>query len=425
MRIGQEVQALSRSAGLTAAGVRHAELIARLEAWLAMRALEDTPVTEMIEPLCRRLRQGGVPVSRLTLGWRLLHPLYRAEDHTWDLRGKPERRRFGHDEEQGERFLNSPLAYAVGNDVETLRRRLDTPQAVAEYPLFGELAAAGHTDYLLMLVPFGPREKALDWRRGMFISVCSDANEGFGDEDMGLLERLRYMLAIASRSTISSEIATAIATTYLGPTAAKKVLDGSIRRGDGEMIRAVIWYCDLRGSTALAERLEPQAYLDVLNGYFEATAGPVTAAGGEVLDFIGDAVLAVFPRFEEGISHALAATDEALARLDALRRSVPALDRRESIAAGIAISAGEVMFGNIGIPDRLTFSVIGPTVNEVSRIEQLTKLLEEPVLVTAEIAAANPNRWSSRGTFVLAGKSEPLEVFGLAASRRWSASPRP
>ncbi|MEM8664148.1 MAG: adenylate/guanylate cyclase domain-containing protein, partial [Pseudomonadota bacterium] len=206
-----------------------------------------------------------------------------------------------------------------------------------------------------------------------------------------------------------------IAATYLGKVAGNRVLSGEIARGEGKHIDAVIWYCDLRGSAELCDTLGVDEYLPLLNKYFVATAGPVMREGGDVLDFIGDAVLAIFPLHEDGAHRALRATEAAAREVDALRLSEPAFQDRKCLAdvTGIAIATGSVVYGNIGVPQRLTFSVIGPTVNAVARLEDLTKVIGEPILATENVArhlgADMPFR--ALGAYRLPGQREAQQIY--------------
>jgi adenylate cyclase len=203
--------------------------------------------------------------------------------------------------------------------------------------------------------------------------------------------------------------------TYLGVHTGGRVLEGRIRRGDGEVIPAVIWWADLRGSTTLAETLPREAYLRALNRFFEATAGVVAEHGGEVLKFIGDAVMAIFPLKDDpdAASHALAAAREALARIERLEAE-PADAGAPRAQIALALHQGEVNYGNVGIAGRLDFTVTGPAVNEVARLEGLSKSLDRPVVASGAFAKLVPGRLESLGRHRLRGVSAEQEVFGLS-----------
>jgi adenylate cyclase len=216
-------------------------------------------------------------------------------------------------------------------------------------------------------------------------------------------------------------VAENVVETYLGRGAGERVLGGQIRRGDGETIPAVIWYSDLRGSTAMAEKLSRETYTEVLNCYFGCVGGAILDGGGEILNFIGDAVLAIFPvdgeaaHRNEACARALAAAHEAQRRLDKTNaeRATRAMPQ---LAYGLALHVGDVMFGNIGTPERLSFSVIGPSVNQVARLEALTKEIGRPIVASRAFVESCPGGgWESMGKHQVQGIAAPIEV--LAPTR--------
>ena len=205
--------------------------------------------------------------------------------------------------------------------------------------------------------------------------------------------------------------------TYLGSSTGGRVLDGLVRRGDGEVIPAVVWWADLRGSTALAERLPREAYLDLLNEFFEATAEAAIERDGEVLKFIGDAVLAIFALDDDPDAgrHALDAAHEALARIERFNAAQPRGGPR--LAVALALHLGEVNYGNIGVEGRLDFTVTGPAVNQVARLERLSKQLGQSIVTSGSFAELVPGRVRSLGTYPLRDVADPVEVFVPAARR--------
>ena len=213
------------------------------------------------------------------------------------------------------------------------------------------------------------------------------------------------LVAVAPRQDLPWEVhllrhtARTLLDTYLGQGTGERVLEGLIRRGDGEVIPAVIWWADLRGSTALAEQLPRQRYLQLLNRFFESTAGVVIDHGGEVLKFIGDAVMAIFPLddHENAAERALAAADEALAAIE--KANAERADPSEpKLAIALALHQGEVNYGNVGVAGRLDFTVTGPAVNEVARLEGLSKTLDRPVVASSAFARLVPGRLASLGS---------------------------
>jgi adenylate cyclase len=385
---------------------------ASLEDWLLDNALKAVVLDDLVDGLARRVLATGIPVRRCSVAWSILHPLFDAESITWTRGDGPMLSQFPHAQKEREAWSRSPIRHMLANGLDALRRRLAGPLAELDFPLCEELAAVGDTDYLAFTIRFDI-PKIVDEDRGIVVSWTTDRPGGFTDREVAILGRLNRPLAITCRAALLARIANNIAETYLGRRAGGDVLAGRIRRGDGHTIRAVIWYSDLRGSTALAERLAPDAYITLLNRYFECTAGTVMEAGGEVLDFIGDAVLGVFPvvdgaSVETAATAAAEAADAAVARIAPVTEAAPALD------FGVALAVGDVMFGNIGIPSRLSFSVIGSTVNAVARIEKMTKQVGTPVLATERVASTAPAAWRAVGTFPLDGFGAPVPLYARA-----------
>jgi adenylate cyclase len=292
-----------------------------------------------------------------------------------------------------------------------MRRRLVGPEALLDFSVLEEFRDQGLTDWIGFVIPFD--EAGFD---GMVGSWASQHEDGFSDNQIAALRFLHRPFAVAIKIAAQETLAGNVVHTYLGPVAGKRVLAGQIRRGDGETIPAVIWYSDMRGSTKMAEELGRDGYTAVLNAYFEAMGGAISGAGGEILDFIGDAVLAIFTVAEDG---AAAACERALNAAQAADASLAETNRRRAgagepeLAYGLALHLGEVMFGNIGTADRLSFSVIGSSVNEVARLQDLTKPLGAHALVSGEFAGAVDRPWRDLGEHTLDGVSRPMRILGL------------
>ncbi len=395
-------------------------LIRQVNDWLGQQALDGPDMVTMFEGLCERLYAIGIPISRALLSWPTLHPLFRAEAVLW-RRGKPTQLdQFNYANTAGNAWTKSPMAFMLERNLKVLRRRLQGPQALIDFPILVDLAAENFTDYLALITEFKhPGEFADFARRGFVVTWATERDVGFSDEDAASLQQIQQRLAVACKTFIQSRVARTITETYLGKHAGNQVLQGSIRLGDGEVTHCIVWYSDLRASTHLAETLPSADFLKLLNRYFECAARPALEAGGEVLAFIGDAVLAIFP-IDNG-------TDlQAMAGrvFDGLRKSMvmaeamnaeQARDGMEAFRFGIGLTIGEVMFGNIGVPERLAFSAIGPTVIEVARIEKLTKTLGYPVLATRDVAALSPGIWQTIGEHPLEGVGKPKELFGFVS----------
>jgi adenylate cyclase len=296
--------------------------------------------------------------------------------------------------------------------VSYLRRRLTGPDALLDFPILTELRDHGATDYLGFIGPFV--DEGVD---GILGSWATDHEAGFSEEDIRILLRIQRRLAVACKVTIKDQIAHNVLGTYLGSEASEEVLSGKIQRGDGRTMRTVLWYSDLRNSTQLSESLPVDAFFTLLNRYFECSAGAVLAEDGRVVQFIGDAVLGIFPiadptRETSAREAAIAAARRAardLARFNA-ERAGQGLD---SLALSLGLHVGDVKYGNIGVPERLQFDVIGPAVNEVVRLEGLAKTLGRQTLASGAFARGLPLPWHSLGRYELRGLGTPREVFAL------------
>ena len=391
-------------------------LVSSINEWLADQALSEPDIVEMFEGLCDRLYGIGIPVSRARLTWPTLHPLFQAETILWKHGEGTEFEQFVHQETMSDAWLQSPMKHLIEYDLSVIRRRLTGPDKLLDFPILYEMQEMGITDYLVISTNFADEKKAKGKKkRGIVLTWCTDRPDGFSNTEIDSLQKIQRRFAVACKTVVQARISNNIVETYLGAQAGKRVLSGEIRRGDGSKTNAIVWYSDLRNSTAMADTMPGDEYLNLLNDYFECTAGAVIEAGGEVLDFIGDAVLAIFPfenaaEKEEAIKNATTAL-----RVSRLTRKDVNQRRKEAglitFKFGIGLNTGSLMFGNIGVPHRLTFSVIGPTVNEVARIEALTKIVGENILVTREVAQLEKSAWVSLGEHTLSGVSQKVELF--------------
>jgi adenylate cyclase len=287
------------------------------------------------------------------------------------------------------------------------RRNLLEPLSDSDFPILHELREKGDTDYLIASLELSP---------GVFsyISCSTDRPGGFSDADIALWDELQVPLA-ATVADLSTRMALqSLLTTYLGAKAADCVLSGQFKRGDGQSMEAVVWFSDLRGFTAFADRHTTTEVMDRLNRYFDVVGTALEAHGGEILKFIGDGVLAVLPLVEER-----PASEVVMAALEAARWTVDTLTRTGAeddtpFDVGIGLHAGRVTFGNVGTPRRLDFTTIGGPVNEAARIESLCKPLGHRVLVSKVVAElAQGVGLTSVGTHHLRGSRRPIELFRL------------
>jgi adenylate cyclase len=380
--------------------------------WLMTQALGNTSMERLVEGCCARLWGAGVPLHRALIGYRTLHPLFTGVSHVWrrDAPLVTER----HDERQPDAaasFDRGPHGWMLRSGVSYLRRQLTGPDALLDFPILTDLRDQGGTDYLGFIGPFV--EEGVD---GILGSWSTDREGGFSDDDIATLLRIQRRLAVACKVTIKDQIGHNVLATYLGREASEAVLSGQIQRGDGRTISAVLWHSDLRNSTELSEALPVDAFFALLNRYFECTAGAVLAEGGRVVLFIGDAVLAIFPiayaAERAACTAAIAAAHRATHELERfnLERAGEGL---EPLALGIGLHVGDVKYGNIGVPERLQFDVIGPAVNEVVRLEALTKTLGRSILASGAFVRCLPLGWEPLGRYKLRGLGEPREVFAL------------
>jgi len=400
----------------------HTVLISEVERWLLKEALGDPDITQLFAALCERLNAIGLPVDRAALTWPTLHPLFRAEHLRWTQAEGATLFQSEHATVDNPSWTNSPFNHVLVHDLYQLRRLLTGPQAIIDFPVLHDLKEAGYSDYLLTASPFSIAEfrEFSNGRTGVMASWATRREGGFTDDDLSALIHVQEFLAVACRQAIQKRVMANVANTYLGPTAGWRVLSGAIRRSDGEKINAVIWFSDLRGSTRMSERMDPHDYLKFLNNYFECTAGAVIEQGGEILNFIGDAVLAIFPIESEigtrdAVRRATEAADQAL-RLRAERCESRDVEGHKP-EFGIALSVGKVMFGNIGVPQRLAFSAIGRNVNAIHRIDQVTKQLGEPILATEEVARHDPDGWFSVGAQQLNDFETPVRLFARTSAK--------
>jgi len=380
-------------------------LFTDLGLWLADQSVRPTEPVPLVTELCLRLRALGLPIIRLQVTFNVLHPLYDASSVRWTAAGGTVEESFTSDQRSTATFQNSPIAHALHFRIPVIRRRLTGPLAGHDFPILDEFREAGGTDYLLILEIFD--ETA---HRGMACSWVGDRPGGFTDTDIGHLQSITRSLSIAMNAKIERTIARNVAIAYLGPEAGNAVLKGSIRRGDGEKIGVALWYSDLRRSTRLYNNLPVETFLDVINRYFEMTAGAVHDAGGEVVQFVGDAVLGYFRVDGDptaACTKALAAAEEAHRRA---RAADPAPDGLP-LDFGVSLHLGQVVYGNLGVPERLQFSLIGSAVVEVVRVQDMTKLLKCDLLATGTFASAVDRKWKSLGEHELRGFDQPRTLF--------------
>jgi adenylate cyclase len=332
-------------------------------AWLAGQDNVPAEAAALLAGLCERLVAAGVPITRVSAGLSTLHPQLSGRQFIWR---RDEARvaaiPYGRGVERSSDYRESPVR-ALHRSAGPLRRRLEGPERQLDFPLLEALAAEGATDYLAMALRFGSG-------RGGYVSWVTDRPGGFDAEALALIEGLLPLLALRLELEANRDMTRGLLATYLGGDAARRVLSGEIERGRGERIRAAILLADLRGFTALSDRLPAEEVMVLLNDYFDIVTTQVEKHRGQVLKFIGDGLLAVFD--VEGSSRGTACCQAVHAAIDAVR-ALAAWNRgrTEPLELGIALHLDDVLYGNIGAAGRLDFTVIGKAVNEAARIEAL------------------------------------------------------
>jgi adenylate cyclase len=382
--------------------------------WLTGGARSATTAPDILQQLCEKLVACGVQLDRVTLFVRTLHPNVMGRSFRWKSDAdQVEVIEAAYSILETDDYVLSPVRHIREQNSE-VRRIICNKDCPNDYPVLAGLKDEGFTDYLMSPMEFTDGElHAVSW-------VTRKAS-GFSDMDIKAIRRIVPALTRLTEIMATKRVARNLLDAYLGPEAGAKVLAGNIKLGDGEDIFAVIWFCDLRGSTPLAESMSRSEFLSLLNSYFDCMAGAVTDGGGEVLRFIGDAALAIFPAGEDGADVARACEMAAEAARDAIGRMRTLNDDRllreePELEFGIGLHLGNVMYGNIGTPTRIEFSVIGSAANEAARIEGLCKGLEQNLLISEDVVKHLSGEWLSLGSHDLRGVGEPIEIFTTIAS---------
>lgn len=373
---------------------------------------------ELVHGFCERLRTSGIPVARVLVLIDTLHPTHEGHVFRWRHSGEftpfNEYGRVSDGGDAAQKWANSPFNYMLGTGATELRRRLAQGET-AEFPLLQELRSEGQTDYIALTHRFG--KGALGEMDAVHSSWATDTPEGFEEPQLVFLRQLLPAFALALKCISLGRVAETIVETYLGRDAGQRVLSGRIARGVAERISAVIWYSDLRGFTRITDAA-PHDVIPFLNDYADAIISSVHEAGGDVLKLIGDGVLAIFKADDPSTASASALRAEALMRAQVAtvnaRRSSQALPITD---AYLSLHIGEVFYGNIGSKDRLDFTVVGPAVNEASRIAALCRSVEKDVLISSAFAAATQAEDRARfvgiGRYALRGVEKAQEFFTL------------
>lgn len=383
--------------------------------WMLADAWRLLGPRELTESFVRLLRAEDPDLMRFFVGIYVVHPMVRAMGYSWESGANDDvvsEFDAPHRANPSEEWMKSPLRLLHEDGLPELRVDLTDAEAVAPFPLLQRLREQGATDYLALPMPYANRVDTL--------AVTTKRASGFDDALIDDLRRATPLLGRLYALHGLDRTAHTLLDTYIGPQAAERVFYGQVKRGDGEDIRAAIWFCDLRQFTQHSEKLSRVDLISLLNDYFSMITDAVRRNGGEVLKFIGDAVLAIFPI---GIGSDVTAICRAAYRaaLDA-RIAVDAfnlarqIEGADPIDFGVSLHIGDVLYGNIGAPDRLDFTVIGPAVNLVTRIESLCATLGEPILLSDAFVEAARIPARALGPYRLKGIAEPQRVYVAEAA---------
>jgi adenylate cyclase len=381
----------------------------RLTRWLMEGARSAPTPATFLKEMCERLVAAGLPLYRVGAFVQTLHPDVFGRSFVW---------REGADEivvttanfdlPDSPRFKNSPLAilYASGHEV---RYRLDDPES-KRFPFFDDMRTEGVTDYIALPLLFTDGSiHASSW--------STRAEGGFTDAHLAALRDVIPPFSRLGEIHAMRRTAAALLDTYVGNRAGERILAGQIRRGHAEEMQAAIWLSDLRGFTALSDRLVPETVVDILNQYFDCQVPVIREHGGEILKFMGDGLLAVFPIAKDGgnlsevCGRVLQASRKARTNVDAMH--YPSGNVVERFRFGVALHIGGILFGNIGGISRLDFTCIGPAVNLAARLEKIAGKQRRTVVASAAFAGACADDWVDLGEFPIAGFSQAQRVFGL------------
>ena len=382
-----------------------------LARWFVTEAYRITDTGQLIAAAGEQLVAAGIPLYRLAYFQLTLHPEFAGKAYAWRRGHGVEVSEAAHGLMERSEYLDNPLP-PVFEQRRTVRVRLEKSEPQA--PLLKELKSQGATDYVALPLLFTTGHVDA-------LSVVSDRPGGFSADDLDRMFQLQFAFTRIVETHALRDTAVNLLDAYVGRAAGQRILAGEVKRGDGQTIEAVLWYCDLRGFTRASDRLPRDAIIALLNDYFTIMGGAVTGAGGEVLKFMGDGMLAMLPIASAGERMAVAA--RATQAAVAAQRMIAALNLMRvtvdepSLRFGLALHVGEVMFGNIGASARLDFTVIGPAVNHAARLEKLCAPLNRQIVLSSALAALLPERdVVPLGRHALKDIDEPQPIYGLSAA---------
>ncbi|MBP1178725.1 adenylate/guanylate cyclase domain-containing protein [Methylobacterium sp. PvR107] len=392
--------------------------LTHLGRWIAEHATASDDHDILLTGFCETLAGADIPIWRVSVMAPALDPTLRGVSLNWHAGEGLSFVANAHGADAEIDWLFSPVYALVEKDESFGRWRLDAPEREADFPVLRALGAQGGTDYALHIVAFAPGTAL----RGIAVSFCTREAAGFTDAHLSAIAGVLPFLTLAIAKMGLAHTFREVSATYLGRSTAERVLDGQIRRGEGRAVPAAILLTDLRGFTALADRVDPADMVAWLNEHFDALGDPVARHGGEILKFLGDGFLAIFPIPEADAlpcsicGAALDAATEGLAANAALNARRRAAGLPE-LPAECVVHFGTVIYGNVGTERRLDFTIIGRAVNEASRIESQCAVLGHELLVSEAFAERCPRPLEPVGTIELRGLSRPMRVWTVPGQR--------
>lgn len=399
------------------------ENIQEFEHWLAEGGLRNLPLPDLFNGFTRHLIEQGVPIGRAYFGMSTRHPLIHAFYMTWEPDSALYHSQFDHSWQRSSAWADSPLRHMILEHLPRMRRILRGPDAVVDFPVLQELAGRGFSDWYGAVIGF-EAESILDApdSLGMACSWATERPDGFSDHDLALINRLFPIFAVSIKASVLPIITRTLLGAYLGADAAQRVWSGATNRGSIERVEAAIFFSDLRGFTAFAEQASSELVMSTLNRYFDSVGAAITSEGGEILKFMGDGILATFAQPDANVcERALRAARRAVSDIAALERAGAGVG---SLELGIALHKGEVLYGNVGTPERLDFTMIGPAVNEAARMEKLTKSLGCAILASDSFQAGLAESRSllqPAGVHALSGLDAPRALYRVVLDERRAA----
>ena len=388
--------------------------------WLIVSALTEKPIKDTIRLFAERLLASGIPVHRINCSTFQRHQIMGAVDTTWEKDGGVSDTEFVPKSMIiNSNIFSTPVGAFARSSSDFERHDLSDRETQSKFEIFESMHERGYSDYLLLKHTYGRDWDFLDTRRnseGVYGSFATKDESGFSNAHIEAIRSLWGPFSLFLKTSTEQMLSAQLLEAYVGRLPAQNILSGMIERGDGNGIRCVLWYSDLRNSTILSANLPTGAYLELLNAYFDCTAGSVIDHGGEVLKLIGDGVMAIFPlddsNEKEAFSSALSAAQASLLKADHLRSEKSGLAAND-LSFGIGLHVGEVILGNVGTADRLDMTVIGASVNQVTRIEALTKSLGLSVLASPQFFQSCEDGLISLGKYPVPDLGGMTEIFSL------------